>query len=248
MSQFLSPTTNKRNDQYGGSPENRLRIVLEMYDEIRKVVPKDFIVGAKINSVEFQKDGLTTDDAMEMCKIFENIGIDFIELSGGSYEHMAFLHQRESTKKREAFFLEFTDMIVKHLKKTVIYVTGGFRTAKGMCEAVSSGATHGIGLGRPAAQEPDLPKKLLSGKSDAAIESLLDQNDFYLTFNACTTQMAQAGKTPYSEDGRICEGIMDLSDQAVVDEFTAALKKHEEVYEKQIHKGDPIYGVIEFRT
>lgn len=248
LSQFLSPTTNKRTDQYGGSLENRVRIVLETYNEIRKVVPKDFVIGAKVNSVEFQKDGLTTDDAKEVCRIFEDAGLDFIELSGGTYEHIAFHHQRESTKKREAFFLDFADAIVKQIKKCVIYVTGGFRTVKGMCDAISSGATQGIGLGRPAGQEPDLPKKLLSGKSRAAIKSLLDQNDFYLTLNACNTQMGQAGKTAYIDDGRICEDIMDLSDQVVVDEFMDALKKREEMREEQAQKGEIIYGIVEFRT
>ncbi|VDN39830.1 unnamed protein product [Gongylonema pulchrum] len=248
LSQFLTPTTNKRTDQYGGSLENRTRIVCEIYKEIRNVVPKDFVIGAKVNSVEFQKDGLNTEEATEVCKILENVGFDFIELSGGTYEHLAFQHERESTRKREAFFLEFADRITKQIKKSIIYVTGGFRTAKGMCEAVQSGATQGIGLGRPAAQEPDLPKKILSGNSKGAIKSLLNQDDFFLTLQACNTQMAQAGKKPYTSDAEICGDIMDLSDQAVVDEFLAALKKFLKEAEERTKNGEVVYGVVEFRT
>lgn len=162
LAQFLSPATNKRTDQYGGSAENRARIVCEIYNEIRKTVPKEFVIGVKVNSAEFQNVDLNCEDALRVCKVFEDIGFDFIELTGGEYEQLSDLYKRESTRKREAFFLVFIDKIVKHIEKPVIYVTGGFRTATGMCEAVSSGVTQGIGLGRPAAQEPDLPKRILS--------------------------------------------------------------------------------------
>lgn len=113
LAQFTSPTTNKRTDQYGGSLENRQRIVLEIYEAIRKEIPAStgFLIGVKTNSVEFQAEGTTLEDAVKMCKVYESAGFDFVELSGGTYEQSAPIHLRESTKKREAFFLECAEMV-----------------------------------------------------------------------------------------------------------------------------------------
>ncbi|KIH57700.1 hypothetical protein ANCDUO_12105 [Ancylostoma duodenale] len=69
-------------------------------------------------------------------------------------EKTLFHHERESTRRREAFFIEFAEKIRPVFIETVVYVTGGFRTAKGMVNAIRSGATDGIGLGRPITAEP----------------------------------------------------------------------------------------------
>lgn len=113
LAQFTSPTTNKRTDQYGGSIENRQRIILEIYDAIRAEIPEStgFMVGIKTNSVEFQEQGTTVDDAKVMCQVYEDKGFDFVELSGGTYEKLAFHHMRDSTRNREAFFLEFAEKV-----------------------------------------------------------------------------------------------------------------------------------------
>uniref|UniRef100_A0AC35G558 NADH:flavin oxidoreductase/NADH oxidase N-terminal domain-containing protein n=1 Tax=Panagrolaimus sp. PS1159 TaxID=55785 RepID=A0AC35G558_9BILA len=73
LSQFMSPKSNKRTDEYGGSRENRIRIVLEIYNGIREVVPSEtgFIVGIKMNSVEFENEGLSVEEAAWMCQEFE---------------------------------------------------------------------------------------------------------------------------------------------------------------------------------
>jgi 2,4-dienoyl-CoA reductase-like NADH-dependent reductase (Old Yellow Enzyme family) len=103
----LSPSTNKRTDKYGGSLENRLRIILETAEECRKRVHKGFIIGIKINSVEFQEKGFTPEEAKGLCQALETARFDYVELSGGTYQSLAFNHKRESTKKTESFFLEF---------------------------------------------------------------------------------------------------------------------------------------------
>lgn len=106
LAQFLSKTTNKRTDQYGGSLENRARIILEIAQSIRKKLPaasSGFVLGIKINSKEFQEEGFSEDEAKELCQLLEQHEFDFVELSGGTYESLAFAHKRESTKKREAF-------------------------------------------------------------------------------------------------------------------------------------------------
>lgn len=105
--------TNKRTDQYGGCPENRVRIVLETFDAIREAVPSQtgFLVGIKTNSVEFQEQGLKTGDAKIMCQLLEEKGFDFVEMSGGTIDRFAFRQERESSRRREAFYLEFTDIV-----------------------------------------------------------------------------------------------------------------------------------------
>ncbi|KHJ85165.1 hypothetical protein OESDEN_15113 [Oesophagostomum dentatum] len=135
---------------------NRMRIIVEIFQAIRKEIPANtgFLVGIKTNSVEFQVNGLTVEEAKEACAIMEECGFDFVELSGGTYEKLAFQHQRHTTRAREAYFLEFAEKIRPVFKQTIVYVTGGFRTASGMVRAINSGATDGIGLGRPTTAEP----------------------------------------------------------------------------------------------
>ena len=134
LAQFLSKSTNKRTDQYGGSLRNRARIIMEIASSIKKRIPSSagFILGIKINSVEFQAGGFTADEARDLCVLLEQGEFDYVELSGGTWQALAFQHQHESSRKREAFFLEFADLIVPALTKTKVYVTGGFKTLSGM--------------------------------------------------------------------------------------------------------------------
>lgn len=187
IAQFLSQTTNKRTDEYGGSLLNRARLLFEIVDEIRKRVnDESFIVGIKLNSVEFQDGGFTPEECRDLCIELEKHRVDFVELSGGTYEGFAFEHKRESTKRREAFFIEFAEMIVPQLKHTKIYVTGGLRTAAAMVEALKT--VHGIGLGRPVTHEFDLARKLLDGKAKSAVDDSIDEQDFGLSIFAAGTQ------------------------------------------------------------
>ncbi|KAF5874800.1 putative nadh oxidase protein [Botrytis fragariae] len=192
LAQFLSKTTNKRTDKYGGSLENRFRIIQEIADEIHKRVKPDFIVGIKMNSVEFQEDGFTPEDAKAACQALEGARFDYVELSGGTYQETAFVHKRESTKKRENFFIEFAEEIVKPLTKTKTYVTGGFKTVGAMVSALDT--VDGVGIARPAAQEFRLPKDILEGRVTGAKKMAVDENDFLFTNIAAGTQMRQVGK------------------------------------------------------
>jgi 2,4-dienoyl-CoA reductase-like NADH-dependent reductase (Old Yellow Enzyme family) len=109
LAQFLSPSTNHRTDNYGGSLANRSRIVFEIITEIdRRVRVHDpsFIVCVKLNSVEFQDKGTTPEEARELALKLEQARVDFVDLSGGTFEARAFEHKKESTVKREAYFIE----------------------------------------------------------------------------------------------------------------------------------------------
>jgi 2,4-dienoyl-CoA reductase-like NADH-dependent reductase (Old Yellow Enzyme family) len=207
LAQFLAKTTNKRTDQYGGSIENRARIIIEIADEIRRRVPTStgFMVGIKINSVEFQEGGFTAEEAKELCSLLEKAQFDFVELSGGTYQSLAFVHKRDSTRKREAYFLEFAELITPGLKKTRTYVTGGFKTLDGMVAALST--VDGVGLGRAAAQEFRLPKDMIGGKISGAIDQQVDQDNFGLGNVIAGSQIKQAGNDEEPIDMGLSENV-----------------------------------------
>ncbi|EFP11119.1 hypothetical protein CRE_30855 [Caenorhabditis remanei] len=265
LAQFTSPTTNKRTDQYGGSVANRQRIVLEIYEAIRKEIPAStgFLIGLKTNSVEFQSEGTTVEDAVEMCKAYEKIGFDFVELSGGTYEQLAFQHIRDSTRQREAFFLEFAEKVSSWniqatfsmlyfqirpvFKNTVVYLTGGFRTVNAMVDAVKSGATQGIGLGRPITAEPDLPKKILQGAVASAVHDALDQNNFAISLLASNTQIEQMGRNSLKEANEdVTFGLSDFSDEDTVKRFGKAIEDFIELTKVQASQGVAIPAFITF--
>jgi len=208
LAQFLSPSTNKRTDKYGGSLENRARLITEIGQEVRRRTSPTFLLGIKLNSVEFQEKGFDPEEAAAVCRILEDNSFDFVELSGGTYEKAGLEHKRESTRKREAFFIEFAEKITPSLTKTRTYVTGGFKTASAMVDAL--GTVDGVGLARPVTLEPELPRQILSGEVDAAIKQLTDDNDFAITSIASGAQISQLGKD---------QQPIDLSDQRNLEAF-----------------------------
>lgn len=159
VSQFLSPHHNQRNDQWGGSLENRMRFVISIYTAIREKVGSDYPVAIKLNSADFQKGGFGEGESLEVIQALEKLGIDLIEISGGNYENPNMMGNG-STQKREAYFLDYAEKAKAILKNTPLVVTGGFRSALAMNEALQSGATDMVGMARPLAIDPQLPNKL----------------------------------------------------------------------------------------
>ena len=82
INQFLSPYHNKRNDAWGGSLENRMRFLMEVYHEIRRRTGEKFPIAVKLNSADFQRGGFTEEDSMKVLKAIDKAGIDLIEISG----------------------------------------------------------------------------------------------------------------------------------------------------------------------
>ena len=165
VSQFLSPLSNIRDDKWGGSIENRARFVIEIYREIRSQVGIKYPIGIKINSADFQKGGFTEEESMKVLQILSKEGIDLIEISGGTYEKPAMvgIKQKKSTKKREAYFLDYIDKARKITNKPLM-LTGGFRSAKIMEQALIEDKLDIIGLARPYCLYTNLAKDILSGK------------------------------------------------------------------------------------
>jgi 2,4-dienoyl-CoA reductase-like NADH-dependent reductase (Old Yellow Enzyme family) len=165
ISQFLSPNTNQRTDQYGGSLENRARLLLEVIAAVRAEVGDKFPIGLKLNSSDFQKGGFTLEECVQVVEWLNDAGIDLLEISGGTYEQLEFFKEqpvRESTIKREAFFLEYAQSI-KAVAKMPLIVTGGFRTKAAMEAALNEGLIDAIGIARPLCVVPDFPKAFFNG-------------------------------------------------------------------------------------
>jgi 2,4-dienoyl-CoA reductase-like NADH-dependent reductase (Old Yellow Enzyme family) len=167
-SQFLSPLTNLRSDDWGGTAEKRRRFLLEVVKSTRKAIGKQAILSVKLNSADFQKGGFSQEESMAVVQELEKEKIDLLEISGGTYEASAMIgdEQKESTKKREAYFLEYAEKVRKQIKKPLM-LTGGFRTAEAMKSALADGTVDLIGLARPLAIEPDLPARILASNANA---------------------------------------------------------------------------------
>ncbi|RKK06403.1 hypothetical protein BFJ68_g16527 [Fusarium oxysporum] len=190
LAQFLSPRTNKRTDEYGGSRENRMRIVLEVIAEIRRRVSPKFIVGIKANAVEYTPGGINVEDAKALAVELEKAKVDFLELSGGNYEKFAFAHIKEENRKRENYFLTQAEEIVKALKRDMkVFSTGGFKTVKAMVDSLD--IIDGVGLGRASAQEPRLPETLKKSSITGTIEQIFDHDDALKRFAAAGMQITQ---------------------------------------------------------
>ncbi|KAF4948716.1 hypothetical protein FSARC_13652 [Fusarium sarcochroum] len=190
LAQFLSPRTNKRTDDYGGSRENRMRIVLEVEQEIRRRVSSKFILGIKANAVEYTPGGVDVEDAKELSIALEKARFDFVELSGGNYEKFAFAHIKEENRKRENYFLSQAEVIVKALKRDMkVFSTGGFKTVKAMVDSLD--IIDGVGIGRASAQEPRLPETLKKTPVTGTILQTFDHDDVLKRFAAAGVQITQ---------------------------------------------------------
>ena len=162
VSQFLSPHHNQRTDKWGGSLENRIRFLVEIYQGIRAVVSPSFLVGLKLNSADFQKGGFDENDSIQVVQKMSELGIDFIEISGGNYESPAMMSTKANTKQREAFFIDYAEKARK-VSQVPLIITGGFRSEQAMNDALNSGHLDFVGIARPLALMPDLPNQIKNG-------------------------------------------------------------------------------------
>jgi 2,4-dienoyl-CoA reductase-like NADH-dependent reductase (Old Yellow Enzyme family) len=165
LSQFLSPKINHRQDQWGGSLENRARIIRRIIVGVRAAVGADFPIGVKLNSADFQKGGFSLEDCITVASWLGEDGVDLLEISGGTYEQLSLIgveptDVRESTRKREAYFIEYAERI-KQSAQIPVMITGGFRSRDVMERAIESGEVDVIGLARPLCTDPDCSEKLI---------------------------------------------------------------------------------------
>ena len=167
LSQFLSPLSNHRRDQWGGSLENRARLLLDIVNGVRAAVAPGFAIAVKLNSADFQRGGFSPEDAKAVVAMLNPLGVDLVELSGGSYEAPAMMGaaRNERTLAREAYFLEFAREIAE-VATMPLMVTGGIRRYD-VAETVIASGVAMAGIATALAIEPRLPRNWQAGKADA---------------------------------------------------------------------------------
>jgi len=171
ISQFLSPLANRREDEWGGSLDNRARFLTEAVTAVRAAVGPDFTVSVKINSADFQKGGFAFDDCVTVAGWLADLGVDCLEISGGTYEQPAMMDmegmnpreepKQQSTRAREAYFVQLARTLMQ-AKTPPLMVTGGLRSLNAMEDALDSGIAL-LGVGRPLCADPDCVGELLAG-------------------------------------------------------------------------------------
>ncbi len=163
-SQFISPYTNKRLDQWGGTLENRMRFLLEIYHRIRKETGNGYPVLVKLNSEDFLEGGLTLDDSAEIAKTLSEEGIDAIEISGGMAESGKLIIRTDiSEKADEAYFLSNAKKF-REVVDVPLIIVGGLRSLDLMENLVEDGETDMVSLCRPFIREPDLVNRWKQGE------------------------------------------------------------------------------------
>jgi 2,4-dienoyl-CoA reductase-like NADH-dependent reductase (Old Yellow Enzyme family) len=163
ISQFLSPLVNQRSDEWGGGLENRARLLLDVVRAIREAVSSSFAVAVKLNSADFQRGGFDADDAARVIAMLEPLGVDLVELSGGSYESPAMSGRPADgrTAAREAYFLDLAAQLAK-TSPLPLMLTGGISGRETAEQVLASGVAL-IGMASALAITPDLANRWQEG-------------------------------------------------------------------------------------
>ena len=173
ISQFLSPRTNLRTDNWGGTLENRSRILMEIFRRARELTGNEFAIGVKLNAADFQRGGLTFEDVLELVGWLHTERVDFIEISGGNYEQPQMFgvdgeshvysdgRLKASIVAEEAYFAEYASAI-RDVSTIPVIASGGFRTREAMEMTIDFRRADAIGLARPLCIDPYAPKGLIS--------------------------------------------------------------------------------------
>lgn len=171
LSMFLNPYYNRRSDDYGGSIGNRATIIFESYRAVRDAVGDDFPVLIKVNAEDFMDEGLTSQDSLFVCKALSEMGVDLIEVSGGSFssmEGMGPIRSNVDSKNKEAYFKDYAERIAEEVDVPVALV-GGNRSMDCMDEILNNGKIEYFSLARPFIREPDLINRWQRGDTEPAL-------------------------------------------------------------------------------
>jgi 2,4-dienoyl-CoA reductase-like NADH-dependent reductase (Old Yellow Enzyme family) len=164
LSSFISPHTNRRQDEYGGSLLNRLRIVREVLGGLKSLAGAGFPVIAKLNSSDFLQQGLGVDEAVQMAEVLQADGLDGLEVSGGTSEAgQGSVWKGLRPPAEEGYFVDSASRF-KAALRIPVFGLGGFRTFAVMERAVERHKVDLISLSRPLIREPDLVKRFRLGE------------------------------------------------------------------------------------
>lgn len=161
LSQFLSPLFNRREDEYGGSIENRMRLLLEVVERVRAAVGPSFPVAIKLNATDQLEGGFVEDDALAVIAALNHTEIDLVDISGGTYFPGA--RSASDSAGGGPYFLDFAEQ-ARPLTNKPLMVTGGFKSRQQAMNALGRGVDV-VGLARALVLDPALPNGWLSGEA-----------------------------------------------------------------------------------
>ena len=161
---FLSPLRNKRMDEYGGCIDNRARLILEIIEECRRNISRDFPIVLRVSGSEREPGGNSLDEILCLAPKFEAAGVDMLEVSGGvQYEGLQNILPSHSQK------IGMNVYEASEIKKVVnipVFVVGKINDVRYAADLVERGLVDGVSMGRPLLADPDLPKKALENRFD----------------------------------------------------------------------------------
>lgn len=165
LSQFLSPWFNQRTDSYGGSLENRARLLVQVYDAVRRAVGNAYPVLVKINAEDFVAGGLSAEESLQVCRMLAERGVDAIEMSGGTFNTGGLSFARTGDRlsaEAEGYYIEHARRYKEEIKTPLILV-GGFLRLATIEEVIQTGLADYVALSRPLICEPHLVKRWAGG-------------------------------------------------------------------------------------
>ena len=161
---FLSPLRNKRMDEYGGCIDNRARLILEIIEECRRNISRDFPIVLRVSGSEREPGGNSLDEMLYLAPKFEAAGVDMLEVSGGvQYEGLQNILPSHSQK------IGMNVYEASEIKKVVnipVFVVGKINDVRYAADLVERGLVDGVSMGRPLLADPDLPKKAYENRFD----------------------------------------------------------------------------------
>lgn len=198
LSSFLSPYTNRRQDEYGGDTEKRMKIVEDIYNRIVAKVGGKFPVLIKMNVSDFLEGGVDISESKKIAERFSKTGIAAIETSGGMFETR--IHNKNLTasrtkilsKNEEAYFLPYAREIKQVIAVPLILV-GGIRSLEIAEKILAEGSADFVSLSRPLIREPDLPSKWLKGIGGLTAECI--------SCNGCYRSLMDGGVRCIQKEG-----------------------------------------------
>jgi len=198
LSQFLSPHTNRRTDEYGGSTENRIKIVEDIYKRTVEKVGKDFPIMIKMNVDDFLEGGIDLNESRKIAQRLSKMGFAAIETSGGMDEtamrdeeelgwtpvYPPFCRTNIRSKDKEAYHLPYAREIKKVIAVPLILV-GGIRSLDVIEKILAEGSADFAALSRPLIREPDLPNRWLKGTGGLTADCI--------SCNGCVGSLVEGG-------------------------------------------------------
>ena len=168
LNQFLSPYLNTRDDEYGGSLENRARYLREVYRAVRDVVGDSYPILVKLNSTDFMENGVTPDEAVSVAGMLTRDGITAVEFSGGSRFGLRgpMPPEKVTLGPGEGYYREAARLYKQSGVSAPLILVGGFRSKAGAENVLGEGLADAVAFSRPFIREPDFPLRWMKGETD----------------------------------------------------------------------------------